>query len=240
MGESARIVIGFAGMGGMGSRMAARLLDHGYPVHVYNRDSQKTEPLVARGAAVARTPRELATASDVLMLSLADDAALHSVLLGPDGVLEATPPGRIVVDLSTVHPSTSRSMFDQARAKGISFLDAPVSGTLPQVEQGALLIMVGGDKRTFEESLPLFNVLGKSVVYMGESGSGAAMKLIINTLLGVSLEALAKAIALGRRAGLPQEQMLDLLSQTTVVSPSQKAKIENVRRDEYPPFFLLG
>jgi 3-hydroxyisobutyrate dehydrogenase len=239
MGEYSQLIIGFAGMGGMGSRMAARLLEHGYPVHVYNRDPKKTEPLTRRGAVAALTPRDLAADCNVLMLSLADDSALESALLGPDGALDAAPAGRIIIDLSTVYPSTSRSIFDKARAKGISFLDAPVSGTLPQVEQGALLIMVGGEKRMFDECLPLLNVLGKSVIYMGESGSGATMKLIINTLLGISLEALAEAVALGERAGLPKEKMLDLLSQTTAVSPSQKAKIENVRRDEYPPFFPL-
>jgi 3-hydroxyisobutyrate dehydrogenase len=239
LGEHSQIIVGFAGMGGMGSRMAARLLEHGYPLHVYNRDIQKAVPLAARGAVVARTPRELAAACNVVMSCVTDDAALNAVMFGPDGAINAAPAGRIFIDLSTVLPATSRRVFDAAKARGVSFLDAPVSGTLPQVEQGALLVMAGGERHTFEECLPLLQVLGRSVIYLGKSGSGTTMKLIINTILGISLQALGEAVALGERAGLQKERMLDILAQTTAVSPSQVAKISNVRADEYPPLFSL-
>jgi 3-hydroxyisobutyrate dehydrogenase len=234
-----KLIVGFAGMGGMGSRMAGRLLDHGYPLHVYNRDPKKTQPLAQRGAVIDKTPREMAAACQVLMFSLADDAALKAVLFGPDGALEAAPAGRIFVDLSTVHPGTSHKMFETAKAKGVGFLDSPVSGSLAAAEQGSLLVMVGGEKRVFDEVRPLLTVFGQSVVYMGESGSGTTMKLVINSLLGASMQAFAEAIALGEKAGLPRDQLLDVLGQTGAVSPGQKAKLEYVHRNEYPPTFTL-
>ncbi len=232
-------IVGFAGMGGMGSRMAGRMLDRGYAVHVYNRDSRKTQSLAERGASVDETPREMVAACQVLMFSLADDAALKAVLFGPDGALEAAPAGRIFVDLSTVHPNTSRAMFDLAKAKGVAFLDSPVSGSLVAAEKGTLLVMVGGEKRAFDEVQPLLSIFGQSVIYMGESGTGTMMKLVINALLGVSMQAFAEAVALGEKAGLPREQLLDVLGQTGAVSPGQKGKLEHVLRDEYPPAFPL-
>jgi 3-hydroxyisobutyrate dehydrogenase len=232
-------IVGFAGMGGMGSRMALRLIENGYSLHVYNRDPRKTQPLAQRGAVVDKTPRDLASACQVVMLSLADDAALEAVLSGPDGALDTAPAGRIFVDLSTVHPHTSRETFDAAKAKGIGFLDSPVSGSLAAADQGTLLVMVGGDKRTFDEVRPLLDALGRPVVYMGDSGSGTMMKLVINSLLGVSMQAFAEAIALGEKAGLPRDLLLDVLGQTGAVSPGQKAKLEHIHRNEYPPAFPL-
>ncbi len=203
--------IGFVGLGSMGSRMARRLLDRGYPMTVYNRTTAKVEPLRAAGALRGDTPRAVAERSDVVLYSLADDAAVSDVVLGPDGLLSGARPGAVFVDLSTVLPETSRAMSAAAEPKGVAVMDAPVSGSTPQAQEGMLVIFVGGDRQIYTGQTSILDVLGRHV-YMGGHGAGAAMKLVANTLLGLGMEALAEAAALGRKAGLDTRAMLDALS----------------------------
>jgi 3-hydroxyisobutyrate dehydrogenase-like beta-hydroxyacid dehydrogenase len=228
--------IAFLGTGYMGARMARRLLDAGYALTVYNRTREKTAPLAEHGATVADSPRGAAERADVVMSSLGDDAAVRDVLRGPDGALAGARPGIVFIDLSTVLPATSREMAAAASASGASLIDAPVSGSTPQAEQGTLRIFAGGERRTYDACAPILQVLGRPV-YMGPSGTGATMKLVVNTLLGLGVEALAESVALGEKAGLDKGQLLDVLSETAVVSPSQRAKMENVRRGDYSPAF---
>ena len=231
--------IGFIGMGHMGRRMAARLIDAGYTLTVFDRTCEKTRPLVEKGAAAADSPRELAERCGVVMLSVADDAAVQEVMLGAARVLAGAREGSTVIDLSTVSPETSRRICEAARAKGVDMIDAPVSGSTPQAEQGALTIFVGGDPNTFGRSKPILEVLGKTVIYLGASGAGTTMKLVANTLLGVEMQAIAEAIALGEKAGLEKGRLLDVLEQTTLIAPAHKAKLANARREEYPVNFAL-
>jgi 3-hydroxyisobutyrate dehydrogenase-like beta-hydroxyacid dehydrogenase len=231
--------IGFIGLGLMGSRMAARLLEAGYPLTVYNRTRERTLPLAQRGATVARTPRELATTADVVLLSLVDAAAVDAIMRGPQGVLAGLRAGATVIDLSTISPRSSRAIADEVSARGGSMLDTPVSGSTPQAEQGALNILVGGDEDTYRRSEPILAVLGKQRFYVGRNGMGLVMKLTINTMLGLGVQALAESIALGEAAGLEKNRLLDVLGQMSVVSPAQKAKLENARSESYPPSFPL-
>jgi 3-hydroxyisobutyrate dehydrogenase len=228
--------IAFLGAGYMGARMARRLIDAGYPLTVYNRTHEKTAPLAEHGATVAENPRRAAERADVVMSSLGDDTAVRDVLLGPDGALAGARPGSMLIDLSTVLPATSREMAAAAAASGTSLIDAPVSGSTPQAEQGALRIFVGGERRTYDACAPILQILGHPV-YLGPSGMGATMKLVVNTLLGLGVEALAEAVVLGEKAGLDRNRLLDVLGETSVVSPSQRAKMENVRRGDYSPAF---
>ncbi|HEV2356652.1 MAG TPA: NAD(P)-dependent oxidoreductase [bacterium] len=230
--------IGFVGLGSMGSRMARRLLDRGVPVTVYNRTPGKAEPLGKAGASLRDTPAAVAEQSDAVLYSLADDAAVSDVVLGAGGLLGGARAGTVFIDLSTVLPETSRAMSSAAFSKGVAVMDAPVSGSTPQAEQGTLVIFVGGDRAVYEEQRSILDVLGHHI-YMGRHGAGTTMKLVTNTLLGLGMEALAEATALGRKAGLDTEVMLDALAQTSVVSPSQKAKFENMMRGEYPATFAL-
>src|SRR5437016_13840703 len=119
-------------------------------------------------------------------------------------------------------------------------IDAAVSGSVPQVDQGSLVIFVGGEHKTYQQCKPILDVLGKNSFYMGASGMGTTMKLVVNTLLGLSMQALAEAIALGEKAGLEKGLLLDVLGQTAVLTPGQKSKLENVRREEYPTNFALS
>ncbi len=226
-------------MGGMGSRMAARLLAAGYDVTIYNRNRDRTRSLEKQGAKVAAEPGELAARADIVLSSLADDVAVEKVMLWPGGVLVGARPGTVFIEMSTVSPSLSRRMHDLAHQGGVFVLDAPVSGTTTVAEQGELVIFVGGDKAIYDRCLPVLQVLARAAHYMGPAGSGATMKLCANTLLGLGMQALAEAVAFGLKAGLQRERLLEVLAATAVVSPSQKSKLGNVLNEAYPPAFPL-
>ena len=169
----------------------------------------------------------------MILYSLADDAAVREVILGPDGVLAGARRGSTLIDFSTVLPETSRAVSTLALSKGAVAIDAPVSGSTVQAEQGTLIIFVGGDREAYESSASILNTLGRHE-YVGASGVGATMKLVTNTLLGLGMQALAEAVALGRKAGLDTALMLGALGSTSVVSPAQKGKFENIARGEFP------
>jgi len=232
--------IGFIGMGHMGSHMAQRLLDAGYQVTVYDRTHEKAQRVGQWGAQVAQTPKDLAVGGQVVLACVTDDQAQHDVMFDPDGALAGVQGGSVIIDLSTVSPDASRRLFQAAKEKNVSMIDAAVSGSVPQVEQGGLVIFVGGEHTTYEQCKPLLDVLGKNSFYMGASGMGTTMKLAVNTLLGLGMQALAEALALGEKAGLEKELLLDVLGQTTVLTPGQKSKLENVKREEYPTNFALS
>jgi 3-hydroxyisobutyrate dehydrogenase len=231
--------LGFVGLGGMGSRMASRLMTAGYELTVYDRTRHRAQQLQQRGARLAESPRDLAASADIVLSSVTDDEALAEVMYGNWGALEGARSGAAIIDLSTVHPRTSIRLFEAGRATGIDVLDAPVSGSLPQAEQGQLVVFVGGDQAVFERCRSIVTVLGKAAFYMGPSGAGAVTKLCTNALLGIGLQALGEAIALGQRAGLPRERLLEALAETSVLSASQRSKFDNIKRDEYPPTFPL-
>ena len=238
MQEQSKPTIGFIGMGHMGSHMAPRLIRAGYHLTVYDRTREKAQAIA--GATVAETPEEAAANSDVVIPIVSNDAALEEVMLGPNGVLAGTHAGSVIIDMSTVSPHTSRHLFQAAREKGVAMIDAAVSGSVPQVEQGSLVIFVGGDYQTYEQCKPILDFLGNNSFFMGASGMGTTMKLVVNTLLGLGMQALAEAIALGEKAGLEKGLLLDVLGQTTVLTPGQKSKLENVKREEYPTNFALS
>ena len=218
----------------------AALLSAKYEVVVFNRTRARAESFAQRGATIAQSPRELAAEVDVIFSSVANDDALESVMYGADGVLSGAKSGATIVEMSTVNPGTSRRLHESAARTGVLVLDAPVSGSTVQAEQGQLVIFVGGEEDVYERCRPLLGVLGARNFYLGASGSGATMKLCVNTMLGLGVQALAESIALGVKAGLPRERFLQVLSETAVVSPSQKAKIENARKNEYPAAFALS
>jgi 3-hydroxyisobutyrate dehydrogenase len=232
--------IGFIGMGHMGRHMAHRLLDTGYQLTVYERTKQKAQEVGQRGAQVAQTPKDLAATCQVVMACVTDDQAQQDVMFGPDGALAGVHAGSMMIDLSTVSPDASRRLYQAAKEKGVPMIDAAVSGSVPQVDQGSLVIFVGGEHKTYQQCKPILDVLGKNSYYMGASGMGTTMKLVVNTLLGLSMQALAEAIALGEKAGLEKGLLLDVLGQTAVLTPGQKSKLDNVRQEQYPTNFALS
>ena len=232
--------LGFIGMGHMGSHMAQRLLDAGYQLTVYDRTRGKAKALGQQGAQVAQTAKDLAANCQVVLVCVTDDEAQQDVMFGPEGALAGTHAGSVIIDLSTVSPDASRRLYQAAKEQGVPMIDAAVSGSVPQVEQGSLVIFVGGEHKTFERCKPILDVLGQNSFSMGASGMGTTMKLVVNTLLGLGMQALAEAIALGEKAGVEKGLLLDVLGQTAVLTPGQKSKLDNVRREQYPTNFALS
>jgi 3-hydroxyisobutyrate dehydrogenase len=231
-------MLGFIGMGHMGSHMATRLLGAGHQLTVYDRSREKSQAIA--GASVAETPRDLAAHSEVVLISVTDDAALEQVMFGADGALAGLREGSIIIDLSTVSPRASRRLYQAARDQGAAMIDAAVSGSVPQVDQGSLVVFVGGDEETYARCRSILEIVGEHIFYMGSSGMGTTMKMVVNTLLGLGMQSLAEAIALGEKAGLKKDLLLDVLAQTAVVSPSQRSKLANVKSEQYPTQFALA
>jgi len=191
--------LGFIGLGNMGSLVAHRLLAAGYPLGVHSRHPDSIQALVDLGAQIYTSPLELARKSDVVLTMLPDDAALEHVLLDADGVLSGVHAGATIIDLSSVHPSTSRSIATAAGQRHVSALDAPVSGSTPQAEAGTLLVFVGGERDVYDSCRPIFEAISNSRFFMGPSGAGATMKLVVNDLLGVGMQAVAEALVVNAK-----------------------------------------
>ncbi len=228
--------LGFIGLGAMGSRIADRLQRAGHSVTVYDRNAKRVEALAAKGAA-ARTPAEVAARSEIVLSCVADDAAVEAVLLGPHGALEQVRPGTLVVDLSTVSPVTSRLVAEAARAKGAAFVDAAMSGSTLQAEEGVLVVFAGGEPGAVERARPILNAISKTVFHMGQAGAGTTMKLVVNALLGAGLQVLAEALALGEKAGMDRKRLAEVLGETAVISPAQRGKLANAVANEFPSTF---
>jgi 3-hydroxyisobutyrate dehydrogenase len=231
--------LGFIGLGHLGSPMARRLLSAGFPLVVCDRDSNKTETLSTLGADVAHDPAKLAAEVDVVLSCVADGAAVEAVYLGAGGVLRNARPGTRIIELSTVAPETSRKLYHAARELGISLLDVAVSGSAPTAEAGMLTLLGGGDGHDFDAAEAIFAAIAKQWFYMGPSGSGVAMKLVVNTLLGIGMQAIAEAVALGASLGLPRDLLFETLAKTAVVSPVQAGKLASAKRRDYTPQFPI-
>ena len=229
--------LGFIGLGAMGSRIAERLQRAGHLLTVYDRNAKRVEALAAKGAAAAWTPAEVAARSDIVLSCVTDDAAVEAVLLGRAGALERLLPGALVVDLSTVSPVTSRRLADAVRVKGAAFVDAAMSGSTPQAEQGALVVFAGGEPGAVQRARPILDTIAKTVVHMGPAGAGTTMKLVVNTLLGGGLQILAEALALGEKAGIGRERLAEVLGETVVISPAQRGKLSNAVANRFPSTF---
>jgi len=233
------VKLGFIGLGNMGSRIAQRLFDHSYQLSVYDRDLVKAEALAKRGATVVKSILELARAADVVLSCLTNDEAVRSVYTGAEGVFAAARPGTVVLEMSTISPETSRELHRLGAEAGIDVLDVAISGSTPAAEQGILTLLVGGDGDLFRAAEPIFQAVAKRYFLLGGPGSGTAMKLVVNTLLGVGMQAIAEAVVLGEKVGLNREQLLQVLSETAVVAPAHVGKLASATVYDYRPQFPL-
>jgi 3-hydroxyisobutyrate dehydrogenase-like beta-hydroxyacid dehydrogenase len=217
--------IGVIGLGAMGGRIAARLLDAGHRVYGTNRTAAKAEPLVERGLVWVGTAREVAASADVVLSMVTDDEALEAIVAGPQGILAGLRAGHVYVDMSTVSPRASRELAERVRAHGAQMLDAPVSGSIPQVESGTLAIMVGGDRAAFAAVEPLLRELGQTVTHIGPNGQGLLLKLAINISLAVQTLACSEGLLLAERAGVDPEVAAEVMGTSSIGSPMLKARI---------------
>jgi 3-hydroxyisobutyrate dehydrogenase-like beta-hydroxyacid dehydrogenase len=216
--------IGFVGLGHMGGNMAARLLAAGYPVSGEARSRDDAQDLVEKGLTWRATPRELAESVDIVFTSIPNDDVLREVASGPDGILSGLQPGTVWVDMSTVSPRASREVAEEVRATGSVMLDAPVSGSVPQVQSGTLTIMVGGDERAYDRVEPVLRELG-TPTRVGDNGQGLILKLAINISLAVQMLALSEGLVMAERDGLDRELALKVMTQSPIGSPMLKARV---------------
>jgi 3-hydroxyisobutyrate dehydrogenase len=220
--------LGFVGLGVMGGLMAQRLLEKGHSLTGYNRTRSKAQPLIDKGMKFAETPRAVAQAADVIFSSVANSAALTSIVEGPDGILAGLSRGKLYVDMSTVGVATSRAIAAKVREKGADMLDAPVSGSVATLKVGRMSLIVAGKRESFERVKPLLEDFsdqpaaggqGPKVTYVGENGLALVMKIATNSNLAVQMLAFSEAVLLAEKSGIPRQTAVDVLTHSAIASP---------------------
>ena len=230
--------IGFIGLGLMGSRLTRRLHSSGWNVQAWNRSPDPAKSLARDGVAISSSVSELVADSDVILSSLANDGAVRSVYFD-DGVFSSVKPGDVILEMSTISPELSRLLHQEASARGVDLLDLAISGSTPAVEAGTITLLGGGDKSTFERCTPIYESIAKQWFLIGPGSSGILMKLVVNLLLGVDMQAIAEAVSLGEHLRIDRNVLLDVLSRTTVIPPAFGGKIKKIKNNDYSPEFPL-
>jgi len=235
--------IGLIGLGLMGRPMGMNLLKAGYALTVWNRSAARADELVAAGATLARSPKEVAAASEVLLTVVSDPPALEEVLWGSggknDGALSALKPGSIYIDCSTVSPALVGKIAEACRSAGVHFLDAPMTGGDWGAKKGELVFMVGGEAETLKNAEPILGVLGKKWFHLGPNGAGQTIKLGMNLILALQVDALAEALALVTSAGIAGEKLVEVMQSSMARSGVLDVKAPNLLKGEYAPSFPL-
>jgi 2-hydroxy-3-oxopropionate reductase len=231
--------VGFIGLGIMGKPMAHNLMEAGYGLVVYNRSWAAVEELAVKGAETAGSPKEVVEACDTVITMLPDSPQVEEVVTGENGVLEGVTEGTLLVDMSTISPVATEKLAEKAREMGASMLDAPVSGGETGAEAGTLSIMVGGSQEDFERAKPLFDVMGKTIVHVGESGTGQVVKACNQIVVALTIEAVSEALVLGSKAGASPAKVIQVLSGGLAGNKVMEAKSENFLKHEFNPGFRL-
>lgn len=194
--------VGFVGLGIMGKAMASNILKAGFPLTVYNRTQSKADEVGAEGANVAASPESVARESDVIITMVSDSPDVEEVVLGPGGVVHGVQQGSVVIDMSTISPQVTQDIAKALDEKGAKMLDGPVSGGSWGAIQGTLSIMVGGEKETFDRCMPIFEAMGKNIIYTGSNGMGQVTKLVNQIIVGGTLAAVCEGLVFGAKAGI--------------------------------------
>jgi 2-hydroxy-3-oxopropionate reductase len=231
--------IGFIGLGVMGAPIARNLLEAGHALVVHSRSPEPVEALAEAGAETAASPREVAERTDVVITMLPDSPAVEAVVLGEDGVLAGASEGDLLVDMSTIHPTVSVAIAQAAAERGVAALDAPVSGGDVGAQQGTLSIMVGGEAADFERARPLFEVLGKTIVHVGEAGAGQIVKACNQVVVAVTIAAVSEALVLGSKAGVDPERILDVLGGGLAANKVMEVRRRNFLEHDFTPGFRI-
>jgi 3-hydroxyisobutyrate dehydrogenase-like beta-hydroxyacid dehydrogenase len=231
--------VGLIGLGLMGKPMGRNLLKAGFPLVVWNRTRSKADQLVQEGAKFAANPREAAAQADVLFTIVSDPPALEEVVFGPDGALQGLRRGTVFVDSSTISPDLARREAAACAERGVDFLDAPVTGGTWGAEKGELVFMIGGKAEVLERIKPVFEAMGKRFFLLGPAGSGQIVKLAMNLILALEVEALSEAMALVRTAGIKGERLSEVLQSSMGRSALMDVKAPLILKNEYPASFPL-
>jgi len=238
---SNKINIGWIGLGNIGTPMVKNLIKAGFNVTVYNRNPEKSAALSEElQVSVAETPAALVGSSDFIISMISDDDAVKDIYQGENGILSVAGGKKLIaIDMSTVSPETTEELAALCAVQGIAYLDAPVSGSIKPAEEGQLVIMVGGNAAAYEQAKPIFDVLGKSSTYLGESGKGNVAKLAINLLLGIVTQGLSEAVVFAEKNNVPAADLLPLINAGALGNGLIKMKTENIVNNNYKPAFAL-
>lgn len=232
--------IGFVGLGNMGLPMSMQLLKAGYDVYGKNRSKGKEEILAENGGKIADSFAQLAQEMDVVITCLPMPADVEQVYLGADGLVQAAKPGLILIDCSTVSPETSKKLYNAASEAGLHFIDAPVSGGTTGAASGTLSIMVGGQESTYNQVLPVLEAMGKQVHYVGEAGSGSAVKLINQLMVGIHTQAVSEALVLAEQFGIDLDLLFSILNHSFAQSKIlERHYTQFIASQSYTPGFAL-
>ena len=231
--------IGFIGLGIMGTPMAGNLIKAGYSVVVHNRSRAKVDALVRAGASAATSPREVASAADVIITMLPNSPDVELVALGPNGIKEGARHGQLFIDMSTINPIVSQKIAAELSAVGVAMVDAPVSGGEKGAIDGTLSIMAGGTPQNFERALPIFNALGKTITHMGPLGTGGFTKLANQIIVAINLTAIGEALVFGAKAGVDPEKMIRALSGGLAGSKCLEQKSDKILSGNFAPGFKI-
>ena len=231
--------IGFIGLGIMGKPMARNLRKAGYAPTVYNRSRPAMEELKREGATLGSSAKDVAAASEVVITMLPNSPDVEAVVLGANGVLEGAQPGTTVIDMSTISPLVSQTIYEEAKKKKVNALDAPVSGGEKGAIEGTLSIMVGGDREVFEAVLPILQAMGKTITYMGAAGAGGFTKLANQVIVALNLTAIGEALTLGGKAGLDPERLIQALGGGMAGSRCLEMKGPQIIKGNFQPGFTI-
>ena len=232
--------IGFVGLGVMGGKMASNVLKAGHKLTVYDIAKENVKTLTDQGAVAGDSAADVAEKSDVIMVSLPNSQIVEGVILGEDGVLEGAKKGSVIIDFSSITPKVIREISEIAAKKGVDVVDAPVSGGAAGAENGTLTIMVGGKKEVFDKVKPYLEAVGNSIKHVGDVGAGDTIKAVNNLLLGINMVATAEALVLGKKAGLKEDVMYDIISKSSGSSYALTAKYEKyISKGNFEPGFMI-
>ncbi len=231
--------VGWIGVGVMGRSMCGHLLAAGYPVRVYNRTRDKCAALADKGATVCASPAEVAQGSDVIFSIVGFPRDVENVLLGPDGVVPNAAPGSVVVDMTTSEPALAKRIFDEARARGLEALDAPVSGGDLGAREAALAIMVGGEAPVFSRVLPLFEKMGRNVRLMGGPGAGQHTKMCNQILIAGTMIGVVESLLYAQRAGMDLNAVIDVIGSGAASSWSINNLGRRIAGGDFNPGFFI-
>ncbi|WP_028980153.1 NAD(P)-dependent oxidoreductase [Sporocytophaga myxococcoides] len=231
--------ITFIGLGIMGSRMAANLIKGGNELLVWNRSQGKAEALKQSGAKLASSVVAAVKDADILITMLSSPEVIEEIALGKEGIIMNAKKNSLWINTSTVNPSFVEEMAAKAKEAGLRYLDAPVSGSKGVAEKGELIFLVGGDNKDLEDARPLLSIMGKSINHLGKVGDGTKMKMVINLVLAQSMIAFSEAVNLGVTSGLDESSIVNILSESPVVSPFLKLKKSKLESKNFSPEFSL-
>jgi 3-hydroxyisobutyrate dehydrogenase-like beta-hydroxyacid dehydrogenase len=232
-------IVGFIGLGLMGKPMARNLLKAGFPLVVWNRTRAKADDLVREGAKVAASPREAAAQADVLIAIISDPPAIEEAIFGQTGALEGLRRGSLFIDSSTISPDLARREASACAERGVDFLDAPVTGGTWGAEKGELVFMIGGKQEVLDRARPILEPLGKKLFLLGPNGAGQTVKLAMNLILALEVQALAEATALVTNAGVAGERLIEVLQSSMGRSPLMDLKAPLILKNDFPASFPL-